>query len=71
MTVEEDAELRRLHALAAFGQLGPEAAALYEELRARDRRDSVREPVDVVMAHPRSAAHDELADEEEPVAAEG
>jgi hypothetical protein len=45
----EDAELRRLAALAAFGRLGDAAAALYDELRARDRRSEIREPADIVI----------------------
>lgn len=49
LTVEEDAELRRLAALASFGSLGSQAAALFEELRARDRRATIREPMDVVV----------------------
>ena len=44
LTPEEDEELRRLAALADFGALTPALAEVYEELRARDRRSSVREP---------------------------
>jgi len=48
LTHEEDAELRRLCALAAFGKLGSAVAELYADLRARDRRAEVREPADLV-----------------------
>ena len=44
LTPEEDEELRRLAALADFGALTPALAEEYDELRARDRRASVREP---------------------------
>ena len=54
LTSEEDAELRRLAALSAFGELDGAAARLYEDLRARDRRSTVREPVDLVMPQPRT-----------------
>ena len=47
LTPEEDAELRRLAALAAFGALTPALAEEYAELRARDRRQTVREPCDL------------------------
>jgi hypothetical protein len=53
LSVEEDAELRRLAALASFGSLGSQAAALFAELRARDRRAPIREPLDVVVPAPR------------------
>ena len=53
LTFEEDAELRRLHALAAFGRLGAAAASLFADLRARDRRDEVREPQDLVIPRQR------------------
>ena len=55
---EEDAELRRLAALAAYGELGTQAAEVYAELRARDQRRTVREPVDVVVPLPRAAHED-------------
>ncbi|HMC72140.1 MAG TPA: hypothetical protein VKJ07_23480 [Mycobacteriales bacterium] len=44
LTPEEDDELRRLAALAAYGALTPALAEEYDELRARDRRERVREP---------------------------
>ena len=44
LTPAEDEELRRLAALAEFGDLTPSAAALFDELRARDRRRTVRAP---------------------------
>jgi hypothetical protein len=52
----EDAELRRLAALAEFGRLGDVAQALYDELRARDRRSEVRLPEDLVLPRPRVAS---------------
>ena len=57
LTVEEDAELRRLNALAMFGDLGPRTGALYRELRARDRRLEVREPVDLIFPAQRDRAN--------------
>jgi hypothetical protein len=61
LSFEEDAELRRLAALAAFGDLGESAAALYADLRARDRRESVREPQDLVVPRPRPVKDGPLA----------
>ena len=58
LTPEEDAVLRRLHALAELGVLSEAAAQMYEELRARDRRTTVRPVADVVIprqAKPRDA----------------
>jgi hypothetical protein len=52
LTVEEDAELRRLAALAAYGELAPVAAESFAELRQRDRREEIRDPEDVVFANP-------------------
>jgi hypothetical protein len=66
LTVEEDAELRRLAALASFGSLGGQAAALFEELRARDRRTTIREPEDVVVPRARPATDGPLAESDEP-----
>ena len=53
LTFEEDAELRRLSALAAFGKLGAAAAELFADLRSRDRRAEVREPQDLVIPRQR------------------
>ena len=55
LTAEEDSVLRRLHALAEMGVLSEAAAEMYEELRARDRRTSVRPVSDVVLPTPREA----------------
>jgi hypothetical protein len=63
LTPEEDAELRRLDALASFGRLGTEAAALYEELRRRDRRTEVREPDDLVVPRMRVPADGPMAEQ--------
>ena len=49
LTAEEDAVLRRLHALAELGVLSGAAAQMYEELRSRDRRTTVRPVTDVVV----------------------
>ena len=53
LTSEEDAVLRRLHALAELGVLSDAAAQMYEELRARDRRTTVRPVTDVVVPEQR------------------
>lgn len=53
LTAEEDSVLRRLHALAEMGVLSEAAAEMYEDLRARDRRTSVRPVSDVVVPQPR------------------
>lgn len=53
LTVEEDAELRRLAALAAFGELTTVAAESFADLRSRDRREEIREPQDVVIPRPK------------------
>jgi hypothetical protein len=66
LTQEEDAELRRLAALTAYGKLGEQAAQVYAELRQRDRRLEVREPVDVVIPHPR-AESDEAGARHRPI----
>lgn len=55
MTAEEDAVLRRLHALAELGVLSETAAEMYEDLRGRDRRTTVRPVSDVVVPEPREA----------------
>ena len=55
LTAEEDAVLRRLHALAELGVLSEAAAEMYEDLRARDRRTAVRPVTDVVVPVPREA----------------
>ena len=53
LTVEEDAELRRLAALMEFGELGDVAAGSFAELRSRDRREEIRDAQDVVLPRPR------------------
>jgi hypothetical protein len=58
LTTEEDAVLRRLHALAEMGVLSEAAGQMYEDLRARDRRTAVRPVSDVVIprqSQPRDA----------------
>ncbi|MBV9290945.1 MAG: hypothetical protein JO222_00735 [Frankiales bacterium] len=44
LTPDEDEDLRRLEALARFGQLAAETAQMRRELRQRDRRRTVRDP---------------------------
>ena len=44
LTPEEDAELRRLNFFQRFGVVAGRFARRYDDLRGRDRRDSVREP---------------------------
>lgn len=61
LTVEEDAELRRLAALMAFGELGDVAAESFAELRGRDRREEIREPQDVVIPRPKPASDGPVA----------
>jgi hypothetical protein len=56
----EDEELRRLTALAQYGQLTRLGGALYRELRARDRRTDVREPAELAVPIPRSPVGEEL-----------
>lgn len=60
LTAAEDEELRRLAALAEFGELTPAAAALYNELRARDRRSAVRAPRMVAIPVQRVTSDREL-----------
>lgn len=60
LTPDEDEELRRLAALAEFGQLTPLAGALFRELRARDRRSEIREPMVVAIPLPREPLDEEL-----------
>ena len=55
LSAEEDAVLRRLHALADLGVLSGPAAQMYEDLRSRDRRTKVRPVTDVVIPRPREA----------------
>lgn len=53
MTPEEDAELRRLNYFASFGaELAIPRQIQKQELRARDRREEIREPVDVLELEP-------------------
>lgn len=56
LTPAEDADLRRLALLHSYGELSPEPAKRYAELRGRDRRAVVREPCDVVIPIQRAAA---------------
>jgi hypothetical protein len=49
---EEDAELRRLHMLRAFGAVAGTVSSRYEALRGRDRRLKVREPSETSLATP-------------------
>ena len=46
LTPDEDAELRRLHFLGRFGVIATRVARRYDELRHRDRRNTIREPED-------------------------
>jgi hypothetical protein len=56
LTPAEDEELRRLAALAQYGALTPAMAEIYDELRARDRRATVREPRVLAVPYPRADA---------------
>jgi len=44
LSPEEDAELRRLHFFRRFGVVANLVARRYDELRGRDRRQSIRDP---------------------------
>ena len=44
LTPDEDAELRRLHFFRRFGVVANRVGRRYDELRGRDRRQSIREP---------------------------
>ena len=54
LTPAEDEELRRLSALADFGALTPALAEVYDELRSRDRRQTIRAPRVVAVPVPRA-----------------
>ena len=54
LTPAEDEELRRLAALADFGALTPAMAAIYDELRSRDRRTEIRAPRVIAVPLPRT-----------------
>lgn len=54
LSSDEDHELRRLHLLRRFGAVAGRLAWRYDELRSRDRRRLVREPVDEAV--PRTPA---------------
>ncbi len=58
LTVEQDAELRRLAFLARVGRLSPMLEALAQVYRERDRRDAVREPEHQVVVVPLPADSD-------------
>jgi hypothetical protein len=74
LTPDEDAVLRRLHWFEQFGvELAPRTNELKTDIRARDKRDEIREPPDVVDAEPVYDPPDELdppepADDERPPA---
>ena len=46
LSPQEDAELRRLHFFRRFGVVATRVARRYDELRHRDRRQTIREPED-------------------------
>ena len=56
LSPDEDEELRRIAALADFGALTPALAEIYDELRSRDRRATVREPREIAVPYPREDA---------------
>jgi hypothetical protein len=58
LTAAEDDELRRLAALAQFGELTPMAAALFAELRSRDRRTTIRPPRQLAVPFQRGPIDD-------------
>lgn len=61
LTPAEDEELRRLAALAEYGALTPAMAEIYDELRSRDRRATVREPRVLAVPYPRQNADGPVA----------
>jgi hypothetical protein len=61
LTVEEDADLRRLAALTAFGELESVAAESFADLRARDRREEIREPQDMFVPRPKPVSDGPVA----------
>jgi hypothetical protein len=46
---DEDLDLRRLAVLERFGLLQGATSDRFDQLRHRDRRNDVREPVDIVV----------------------
>lgn len=53
LTPEEDGLLRRLHCLERLGaQLSPQMRILKAEIRARDQRQTIREPDDSQVITP-------------------
>jgi hypothetical protein len=58
LTLEEDAELRRLAALAEYGALSESQGRLITELRRRDRRTTVRPVEDLILPMPRRPVDD-------------
>ena len=50
LTPEEDGILRRLHYMEQLGaELSPQMKRLKDEIRARDRRQEIREPDDLAV----------------------
>jgi len=53
LTPSEDEQLRRLAALAEFGELTLDSQAVFHELRSRDRREEIRQPRVLAIPLPR------------------
>ena len=45
LTADEDEELRRIHVLSQFGELPETMRSRFSELRARDDRSDIPEPI--------------------------
>ena len=56
LTPQEDAELRRLHFFSRFGEVASAFVRRYDELRHRDRRETIREPEEQLVT-PRRTDH--------------
>ena len=54
LSPDEDAELRRLHFFSRFGVVANAFARRYDELRRRDRRETIREPEEDVRTSRRA-----------------
>jgi hypothetical protein len=52
LTPAEDTELRVLHGLREFGAAARSTSARYEDLRARDRRQTIRDLDETALAQP-------------------
>lgn len=62
LTPEEDAILRRLHWFEQMGiEVSPERQALLTSIRARDKRNEIRDPGDEIVSEPAADEDDQPA----------